>query len=127
MPQFLYWNSIKPFALTATVLAVTSLMNVQIHAASEHKASYYQVQTGTLTQALNNVAQQANVSVLFNPTRTNLYQVKTIQGQYTLDQLFERLIQNTPFKLGLLKYAWNIVKLAARSIKVRSNRWTGHK
>lgn len=85
--------------MTATVLAVTSLMNVQIHAASEHKASYYQVQTGTLTQALNNVAQQANVSVLFNPTRTNLYQVKTIQGQYTLDQLFERLIQNTPFKL----------------------------
>lgn len=85
--------------MTATVLAVTSLMNVQIHAASEHKASYYQVQTGTLTQALNNVAQQANVSVLFNPTRTNLYQVKTIQGQYTLDQLFARLIQNTPFKL----------------------------
>jgi len=99
MPQFLYWNSIKPFALTATVLAVTSLMNIQTHAASEHKASYYQVQTGTLTQALNNVAQQANVSVLFNPTRTNLYQVKSIQGQYTLDQLFARLIQNTPFKL----------------------------
>lgn len=85
--------------MTATVLAVTSLMNIQTHAASEHKASYYQVQTGTLTQALNNVAQQANVSVLFNPTRTNLYQVKSIQGQYTLDQLFARLIQNTPFKL----------------------------
>lgn len=85
--------------MTATVLAVTSLMNIQTHAASEHKASYYQVQTGTLTQALNNVAQQANVSVLFNPTRTNLYQVKTIQGQYTLDQFLERLIQNTPFKL----------------------------
>lgn len=99
MPQFLYWNSIKPFALTATVLAVTSLMNIQTHAASEHKASYYQVHTGTLTQALNNVAQQANVSVLFNPTRTNLYQVKSIQGEYTLDQLFARLIQNTPFKL----------------------------
>ncbi|MGF2878755.1 TonB-dependent hemoglobin/transferrin/lactoferrin family receptor [Acinetobacter johnsonii] len=99
MPQFLYWNSIKPFALTATVLAVTSLMNIQTHAASEHKASYYQVHTGTLTQALNNVAQQANVSVLFNPTRTNLYQVKPFKGQYTLDQLFERLIQNTPFKL----------------------------
>lgn len=85
--------------MTATVLAVTSLMNIQTHAASEHKASYYQVQTGTLTQALNNVAQQANVSVLFNPTRTNLYQVKSIQGEYTLDQLFARLIQNTPFKL----------------------------
>lgn len=85
--------------MTATVLAVTSLMNIQTHAASEHKASYYQVQTGTLTQALNNVAQQANVSVLFNPTRTNLFQVKPFKGQYTLDQLFERLIQNTPFKL----------------------------
>lgn len=99
MPQFLYWNSIKPFALTATVLAVTSLMNTQIYAVSENTASYYQVQTGSLTQALNNVAQQANISVLFDPARTNLYQVKTIQGKYTLDQLFARLIQNTPFKL----------------------------
>lgn len=91
MPQFLYWNSIKPFALTATVLAVTSLMNTQIYAVSENTASYYQVQTGSLTQALNNVAQQANISVLFDPARTNLYQVKTIQGKYTLDQLFARL------------------------------------
>ena len=99
MPQFLYWNSFKPFALTATVLAVTSLINTQIYAASDAKVAYYQVQTGTLTQALNHIAQQANVTILFDPVRTNQYQVKTTMGQYSLDQLFAHLIQNTPFKL----------------------------
>ncbi|MFW1802435.1 TonB-dependent receptor, partial [Acinetobacter nematophilus] len=69
----------------------------RIYAERVIPTAFYQVQSGSLTQALNSVAQQANVSLLLDSNKTNRYQVKSIKGKYTLDQLFTMLVQNTPF------------------------------
>ena len=60
----------------------------------------YQIQSGSLTQALNRIAQQANISLLFDVQKTNHYQVKSIQGRYTTDQALRLLVQATPFQIN---------------------------
>lgn len=99
MSQSLYRNAIKPLALTAAIALSMGVISTQIYAETAVPTTFYQVQRGSLTQALNSLAQQANVSLLLDPNKTNRYQVKSIQGQYTLDQIFTMLVQNTPFQI----------------------------
>ncbi|TCM69762.1 hemoglobin/transferrin/lactoferrin receptor protein [Acinetobacter calcoaceticus] len=60
----------------------------------------YQVQGGSLNQALNQVAQQAKVSLLIRSTQSGRYQVTELKGKYTVDQAFARLLQETPFQIN---------------------------
>jgi len=76
-----------------------SAISIQTHANNASPVGFYQVQSGSLTQALNSLAQQANVSLLLDPAKTNRYRVKTMKGKYTLDQAFALLVQNTPFQI----------------------------
>lgn len=76
-----------------------SAISIQTHANNTSPVGFYQVQSGSLTQALNSLAQQANVSLLLDPAKTNRYRVKTLKGKYRLDQAFALLVQNTPFQI----------------------------
>ncbi len=99
MSQSLYRNAIKPLALTAAIALSMGVVSTQIYAETAVPTTFYQVQRGSLTQALNSLAQQANVSLLLDSNKTNRYQVKSIKGKYTLDQIFTMLVQNTPFQI----------------------------
>lgn len=99
MSQSLYQTAIKPVALAVAIALSMGAMSMQTHANNTLPVTFYQVQSGSLTQALNSLAQQANVSLLLDPEKTNRYRVKTIQGKYSLDQFFALLVQNTPFQI----------------------------
>ncbi|KQW88243.1 TonB-dependent receptor [Acinetobacter sp. Root1280] len=99
MSQSLYQNAIKPVALAVAIALSMSAISIQTHANNASPVGFYQVQSGSLTQALNSLAQQANVSLLLDPAKTNRYRVKTMKGKYTLDQAFALLVQNTPFQI----------------------------
>ena len=97
--NLLYQTAIKPVALAVAIALSMGAMSMQTHANNTLPVTFYQVQSGSLTQALNSLAQQANVSLLLDPEKTNRYRVKTIQGKYSLDQFFALLVQNTPFQI----------------------------
>lgn len=99
MSQSLYQNAIKPVALAVAIALSMSAISIQTHANNASPVGFYQVQSGSLTQALNSLAQQANVSLLLDPAKTNRYRVKTMKGKYTLDQAFALLVLNTPFQI----------------------------
>ncbi|KEC82390.1 MULTISPECIES: TonB-dependent hemoglobin/transferrin/lactoferrin family receptor [Acinetobacter] len=99
MSQSLYQNAIKPVAMAVAIALSMSAISIQTHANNASPVGFYQVQSGSLTQALNSLAQQANVSLLLDPAKTNRYRVKTMKGKYTLDQAFALLVQNTPFQI----------------------------
>lgn len=99
MPQSLYQKiAIKPLALAAAIALSMGAISMQTYADAAAPA-FYQVQSGSLTQALNSLAQQANVSLLLNSAKTGRYQVQAVKGRYTPDQLFAVLVQNTPFEI----------------------------
>jgi len=99
MSQSLYHNAIKPVAMAVAIALSMSAISIQTHANNTSPVGFYQVQSGSLTQALNSLAQQANVSLLLDPAKTNRYRVKTLKGKYRLDQAFALLVQNTPFQI----------------------------
>lgn len=99
MSQSLYQNAIKPVAMAVAIALSMSAISIQTHANNTSPVGFYQVQSGSLTQALNSLAQQANVSLLLDPAKTNRYRVKTLKGKYRLDQAFALLVQNTPFQI----------------------------
>lgn len=100
MPQSLYQKiAVKPLTLAAAIALSMGVISTQTYADAAAPAAFYQVQSGSLTQALNSLAQQANVSLLLNSAKTGRYQVQAVKGRYTPDQLFAVLVQNTPFEI----------------------------
>ncbi|MDV2439494.1 hypothetical protein QR665_08390 [Acinetobacter gerneri] len=91
--------ALKPLALAMFVGLTMSMTHTPAYAGEHVERTFYQVQSGSLTQALNSLAQQANVSLLLNSEKTNLYRVNAIKGQYTVDQFFVILVKNTPFQI----------------------------
>lgn len=91
--------ALKPLALAMFVGLTMSMTHTPAYAGEHVERAFYQVQSGSLTQALNSLAQQANVSLLLNSEKTNLYRVNAIKGQYTVDQFFVILVKNTPFQI----------------------------
>lgn len=81
----------------------------------------YQIQSGSLTQALNRIAQQANVSLLFDVQKTNHYQVKSIQGRYTTDQAFALLVQATPFQINKTTAGYVLIDRTSNKVAVTAN------
>ncbi|WP_171499372.1 hypothetical protein [Acinetobacter bereziniae] len=55
MSQSLYRNAIKPLALTAAIALSMGVVSTQIYAETAVPTTFYQVQRGSLTQALNSL------------------------------------------------------------------------
>lgn len=91
--------SLQKIALAVSLAISVSCVSAPIYAASSNSSAFFQVERGSLTQALNSVALQANVSLLMDAKKTNRYQVNAIKGNYTVEQAFARLIENTPFQM----------------------------
>ena len=91
--------SLQKIALAVSLAISVSCVSAPIYAANSNSSAYFQVERGSLTQALNSVALQANVSLLMDAKKTNRYQVNAIKGNYTVEQAFARLIEHTPFQM----------------------------
>ena len=99
-------HSSKQFTQQVTYLSLcislaisSSLMMQNVAAAPQMAEINYQIPQGNLTSALNMVAQKANVTLLLDPKKTNLFQVPALKGKYTADEAFRRLLKDTPFNI----------------------------
>lgn len=83
-------------------LSVSLAFSMEIFSNYSHAGeavSYFQIQSGSLTQALNGVAQQAGISLLLDPKKTSQYRVQPFKGHYTIDQALSELVEHTPFQI----------------------------
>ena len=106
-------------------LAISSTLAMQsVSAAPQVAEMNYHIPQGNLTSALNLVAQKANVTLLLDPKKTNLFQAPALNGKYTADEAFQHLLKDTPFSLQknatgyLLKEAPTTSKLDTAQNKV---------
>ncbi|MBF7688550.1 TonB-dependent receptor [Acinetobacter rathckeae] len=83
-------------SLAISISCISTVVQAQT---TSNTALYFTVDTGRLTQALNTVAMQANVSLLFDANQTNDYQVDALHGNYTVEQAFLILTRKTPFQI----------------------------
>ncbi|MDG9948889.1 hypothetical protein N7574_06080 [Acinetobacter ursingii] len=65
--------SLQKIALAVSLAISVSCVSAPIYAANSNSSAYFQVERGSLTQALNSVALQANVSLLMDAKKTNRY------------------------------------------------------
>ncbi|AOA58049.1 TonB-dependent receptor domain-containing protein [Acinetobacter larvae] len=87
-------------ALKPLTLCIVLWMGGASQACKANQPSiYYQIPANTLTNALNEVALQSNVSLLFDAQHTDLYAVASLIGHYTPEQAFEKLLEKTPFHI----------------------------
>lgn len=94
-------SCMKPI-LTQISLAVSMSISISIlsnSAAAQGGLQQYQLSAGSLTYALQQVAQQNQVSLLIKTEKISDYQVLALQGQFDIDQAFTALLKNTPFEI----------------------------
>lgn len=88
---------LKQLALSISLVVLSS--SYAGYCVAEPIAINYQTKAGSLTHALNYLALQAKVSILFDAKTTNRIQTKAMNGQFTIEQAFEYLLKDTPFHM----------------------------
>ncbi|WP_169817560.1 TonB-dependent receptor [Acinetobacter larvae] len=90
--------TLKPLSICISIAVFSAYMTPVSHAAPA--AIHYQIQKGSLTDALNYVAQKSNVTLLLDAKQTDAYRAPPLSGLYTPEQAFASLLQGTPFRIN---------------------------
>ncbi|OUY06506.1 TonB-dependent receptor [Acinetobacter populi] len=111
----------KQLSLSISLAIASSLLIAPAHAATSSTEINYQIQKGSLTDALNAVAQRANVTLLLDTNKTNTYQVEALSGQYTVDQALQALLSNTPFQIQKTPAGYIVQEAPASAVQQNNN------
>lgn len=102
-------------------LAQCVLLSMLCHGAMIQSSSamtpeqMYEVKSGTLTQALNQIATQAKISLLMDRQQTDQYQIQSFKAHASLESIFNNVLLNTPFKMVYSQGNYIIVSQEQRS------------
>ncbi|MFC4952179.1 TonB-dependent receptor [Acinetobacter puyangensis] len=110
----------KQLSISISLAIASSVLVLPTHAADSSTAINYQIQQGSLTDALNAVAQRGNVSLLLDTAKTNTYQVEALSGQYTVDQALQALLSNTPFQIHKTPAGYIVQEAPAGAVQQNS-------
>lgn len=110
----------KQLSISISLAIASSVLVLPTHAADSSTAINYQIQQGSLTDALNAVAQRGNVTLLLDTNKTNTYQVEALSGQYTVDQALQALLSNTPFQIHKTSAGYIVQEAPAGAVQQNS-------